>query len=64
MIDVVTGPLGFAFVLAVLGLLVTREFLRLHRPTALRRRTSVGSVLTYCAGVLAFAVLALRLIDL
>jgi hypothetical protein len=62
--DLVAGPVGYLCVLAVLGLLATREFLRLRRPTAVRRRTSAGSVLTYCAGVIAFAVIAFRFIDL
>jgi hypothetical protein len=60
----VAGPVGYLSVLAVLGLLATREFLHLRRPAAVRRRTSAGSVLTCCAGVLAFAVIALRFINL
>ena len=62
MTDLVAGPVGYLSVLAVLGLLVTREFLRTARPAALRHKNSVGSALICSAGVLAFAVLALRFI--
>jgi hypothetical protein len=58
----VAGPAGYLPVLAVVLLLVTREFRRVARPTPARRPTSVASVLTCSAGLLAFGILALRFI--
>jgi hypothetical protein len=60
MIGVMTGPAGGLFALAVVGLLATREFLKLRSGAPIRRRITLGSVLTCCAGILAFAVIALR----
>jgi hypothetical protein len=58
----VAGPAGYLSVIAVMALLITRAFLRERRPRAFRRLYSVGSVLTYCAGLVAFAILTLRFI--
>jgi hypothetical protein len=60
MIDFITGPAGGLFALAVVGLLAVREFLKLRSGTPIRRRITLGSVLTCCAGIVAFAVIALR----
>lgn len=61
--SVVAGPAGYLSVLAVLGLLIARAFWRERRPAAVLNPYSLGSVLTYCAGLVAFAILALRLVS-
>lgn len=62
MTAVVAGPAGYLSVLAVLVLLITREFQDERRSAPAHRRYSVSSVLIYVAVPFAFAILAIRFI--
>jgi hypothetical protein len=59
-VGLIAGPVGWLTVLAVIGLLVARQFARERRPVTVPPSTSLGTVLTVCAVALAAAVLVLR----